>query len=114
MTRLPELFRLAKFRLSYWGAAQRSEIILSAGMPRSGSTWLFNAARLLLRANGEPSSGWIGDWSSLPRKPVLLLKVSEPVAGGPPLVWYPICQQFDANAQLILSAPSSAVLAVSS
>ncbi len=77
MSWLPELCRLAKFRLSYWGAARRSEIILSAGMPRSGSTWLFNAARLLLCASEDPSSGWIGDFACLPKKPLMLLKVHD-------------------------------------
>ncbi len=77
MSWLHELFNRHRFRLSFWRAARRSTIILSAGMPRSGSTWLFNAARLLLQAHGDTSSGWIGDWASLPRKPVMLIKVHD-------------------------------------
>jgi hypothetical protein len=39
------------------------KIILSAGMPRSGSTWLFNAARLLLdhQNNDNYKAVWIGN-----------------------------------------------------
>ena len=38
-------------------------IVVVAGMNRSGSTWLYNAARALLTAWGRPPSvaGWIGD-----------------------------------------------------
>jgi hypothetical protein len=40
-------------------------IIFSAGMQRSGSTWLYNAARLLLTnsplTREITSYGWIGD-----------------------------------------------------
>lgn len=77
MGRLSDLWTRAKFRLSYRGAALRSRIILSAGMPRSGSTWLFNAARLLLQSHDTPSSGWIGDWATLPRRPLMLVKIHE-------------------------------------
>ncbi|HQF31086.1 MAG TPA: hypothetical protein PLJ34_06540 [Hyphomicrobiales bacterium] len=38
-------------------------IIVAAGMPRSGSTWLFNAARLLLEAAGKPAhAAWVEDY----------------------------------------------------
>ena len=77
MSGVREFFERAKFRLSYWNVARRSSIILSAGMPRSGSTWLFNAARLLLQQNGDLGSGWIGDWARLPRRPSMLLKVHD-------------------------------------
>lgn len=64
-------------RLRRLSAATR--IIVSAGMPRSGSTWLFNAARLLLATTQQEgsalSSGWINDWKQLPQKDILLLKV---------------------------------------
>ena len=50
-------------------------------MPRSGSTWLYNAARLLLRrapqGGADLSGGWIGDWRRLPKRRRLLLKVHE-------------------------------------
>jgi hypothetical protein len=37
-------------------------MILSAGLPRSGSTWLFNALRLLLTEEGKSfKSGWCDD-----------------------------------------------------
>jgi hypothetical protein len=38
-----------------------SRLVLCAGIPRSGSTWLFNAARLLLERRGPVTSGWIED-----------------------------------------------------
>jgi hypothetical protein len=68
-----------RFRLGFSRAWRRSRIILSAGMPRSGSTWLFNAARLLLRrAEGDGlSSGWVEDWPTLPPGRTLLLKVHD-------------------------------------
>lgn len=40
---------------------------------------------------------------------LLLKKVSEPQPGGGEKVWYPVCQQFDKNTRIVLSAPSSAV-----
>lgn len=37
-------------------------LVLAAGMPRSGSTWLYNAVRLLSEeAGGDVVAGWIGD-----------------------------------------------------
>jgi hypothetical protein len=79
MQTLQAIWQRRRFLADYRRTARRSTIILSAGMPRSGSTWLFNAARLLLRAAGVPelSSGWIGDWSSLPKAERLLLKVHD-------------------------------------
>lgn len=56
-------------------------LLLSAGMPRSGSTWLYNAMRLLLRANWpgpdaiEP--GWIGDLDAASMHPRRLVKLHE-------------------------------------
>jgi hypothetical protein len=41
----------------------RKKVVVSAGMMRSGSTWLFNALRLLLQAADEPVYAfWINDW----------------------------------------------------
>lgn len=41
-------------------------LIFAAGMPRSGSTWLFNAARLLsAETGGDVVAGWIGDLAAL-------------------------------------------------
>lgn len=36
--------------------------ILVAGMPRSGSTWLYNAARLVLSRRGEVYGCWVDDY----------------------------------------------------
>jgi hypothetical protein len=55
-----------------------AEIILSAGMPRSGSTWLYNAARLLLGLKlpkSDLSSGWVEDIDIIPKGKLLLLKI---------------------------------------
>jgi RHS repeat-associated protein len=43
---------------------------------------------------------------------LLLKMVTAPRAGGGTDVWYPICQRFDANSRIILSASSSAIAAV--
>ena len=40
---------------------------------------------------------------------LLLEKVSEPQAVGAAKVWYPVCQRFDGNARIVLSASSEAV-----
>ena len=56
-----------------------SQLILSGGMPRSGSTLLFNILREMLAAQGlRVSSGWIGDIRRMPTGRVYLVKVHEP------------------------------------
>lgn len=56
-------------------------LILSAGMQRSGSTWLYNATRLLLKNSSSTcdlfSCGWIGDLSILPEKRIMLIKIHD-------------------------------------
>ena len=56
-------------------------LILSAGMPRSGSTWLYNAVRLLINSSfglkNNFSCGWIGDWNDIPKKDVMLIKIHD-------------------------------------
>lgn len=58
------------------------QLILAAGMNRSGSTWLYNAARLLLMTkypdgNGL-SYGWVGDFKRIPKeKRCVLVKLHE-------------------------------------
>jgi len=53
-------------------------LIIAAGMPRSASTWLYNAARLVLCTNVEIdrnlSIGWIRDWARLRDTPYRLIK----------------------------------------
>lgn len=54
-------------------------IIFVAGHPRSGSTWQFNAIRLLLeRVGTDLHSCWIGDYRAGSDKPVHLVKVHAP------------------------------------
>ncbi len=57
-------------------------LVLSAGMPRSGSTWLYNALRLLLRQRfprpGELACGWVGDLDRIAADaPCRLVKIHE-------------------------------------
>lgn len=57
-------------------------LVLSAGMPRSGSTWLYNALRLMLRhrfpAPGALACAWVGDIDRLaPGAPCRLVKIHE-------------------------------------
>ncbi len=54
------------------------EIILAAGMPRSGSTWLYNATRLLIASKtgkADFSAGWIEDFNAMPKAQLMLLKI---------------------------------------
>jgi hypothetical protein len=54
-----------------------TRVVLTAGMPRSGSTAVFNIARLLLERQGDPlTSGWIEDVTE-PVQPTVLLKVHD-------------------------------------
>lgn len=58
---------------------KKPKVILSAGMPRSGSTWLFNAARLLLQSRYKISAKWIEDFedADLCDVDILILKIHE-------------------------------------
>ena len=61
-------------------SVNKPNVILAASMPRSGSTWLFNIARLLIINSRENmadnfSSGWIDDVETIPTKPLMMLKV---------------------------------------
>jgi hypothetical protein len=62
--------------------AFRSQVLfLAAGMQRSGSTWLYNAARLILAHSPEISRqfsfGSLGDLKVIPAKPYMLIKLHE-------------------------------------
>lgn len=58
---------------------QTRTILTAAGMPRSASTWLYNAIRLLIdrqpNIENDFSYGWIGDWNKIPKKRLMLLKI---------------------------------------
>jgi hypothetical protein len=62
-------------------SSHKQIIILSAGMQRSGSTWLYNATRLLLMQSPltreRTGYGWIGDLSILPQKKIMLIKIHD-------------------------------------
>lgn len=52
-------------------------LILSAGMPRSASTWLFNVARLALsKVDGlDLGSGWVDELAEFNKHDVVLVKI---------------------------------------
>ena len=56
-----------------------SVLILAAGMSRSASTWLYNAARLLLCSSPtiaqDFSCGWVDDLRKIPKKRYMLIKL---------------------------------------
>ncbi len=53
-------------------------LVLAAGMPRSGSTWLYNALRLLLARNGlSYAAGWLTDLEHRVGTEPVLLKVHD-------------------------------------
>lgn len=55
-------------------------IILSAGMPRSGSTWMFNVIRLLMEEKIDPnqfSSCWIDDFDKTATPKNMLIKIHD-------------------------------------
>lgn len=59
----------------------KPKVILAAGAFRSGSTWLYNAIRLILLAGGaKVSSGWVDDirLDSTRQSDYLLVKIHEP------------------------------------
>lgn len=52
--------------------------VVAAGMPRSGSTWLYNVLRLTLLQHMNPedlSCGWYQDLQKAPKSPCTLVKV---------------------------------------
>ena len=55
----------------------KSPLIVSAGMPRSGSTLLFNILKntLLIKYSDKLSCGWIGDLGKLPKGDAYLIKM---------------------------------------
>jgi hypothetical protein len=83
--RLPHAAPNSKVRLFMAQALKECyrvmRLILSAGMPRSGSTWLYNAARLLIKGSfgskNNFSCGWIGDWNDIPKKEFTLIKIHD-------------------------------------
>jgi len=53
-------------------------IVISAGLPRSGSTWQFNAARLILdQAGTKYYAAWVKDYDPTRPEPVHLIKAHQ-------------------------------------
>lgn len=53
------------------------KLIITAGMPRSGSTWLYNATRLLVESSGpfDIGAGWISDFDTFKHHDIVILKM---------------------------------------
>ena len=59
-------------------AGSRELLLLCAGFPRSGSTWLFNVMRVALQQAGMPTyAAWIDDYDEQNPAPVHLVKVHD-------------------------------------
>ncbi|CAD5951812.1 hypothetical protein PCC9214_02603 [Planktothrix tepida] len=60
-----------------------SKLIVASGMMRSGSTWLYNATRLVLSSSptikNNLTCGWSGDWKykKIPEKEYTLIKIHD-------------------------------------
>ncbi len=51
-------------------------LIVTAGMPRSGSTWLYNVIRLLMQETSlDIGAGWIGDFNTFKDHDIVILKI---------------------------------------
>lgn len=58
----------------------KKKLILCAGIPRSGSTWMYNMIRLMLERSGRTVYGaWIQDYQPEMSADVHLVKVHEPL-----------------------------------
>lgn len=55
-------------------------LILSAGINRSGSTWLYNAVRLLLSSDSNVAGAWVADYDPAAPAPIHLVKLHDPAA----------------------------------
>lgn len=81
------------------------QLILSAGMQRSGSTWLYNALRMLLTQAGvrDIGCGWIGDFESFKNHDTVIVKThafSEKAASAAALIVYSYRDVRDAVASM--------------
>lgn len=57
----------------------RTRRVLVAGIPRSGSTWVYNAARMILSANGQRvSASWCADYDPASPGEVHVIKAHKP------------------------------------
>lgn len=63
--------------LDHIGSSSRNYNVLCAGMSRSASTWLYNAARLLVShsVDTDISYGWIDDFKHLPSRSNTVIKL---------------------------------------
>ncbi len=70
------MLRINKKQLQFFFKAGRAKIVFVDGMPRSGSTLVFNAMRLVLQADPacDLQSSWVRNARHLPRANTYLIK----------------------------------------
>lgn len=70
------MLRINKRQLQFFLRAGRARVIYADSMPRSGSTAIFNALRLLLLSDPkcDLQSGWVRDARNMPRANTYLIK----------------------------------------
>ena len=73
---LSKKLSLVKRNIRFYQKIGLSRLFISGGMPRSGSTLLFNIIRILLeeKYNGKVGSGWLGQLDKIPDSGVYLVK----------------------------------------
>lgn len=71
------ILRINRKQLQFFFNARFASVIYADSMPRSGSTAVFNALRLILAENagGDLQSSWVRDARHLPRASVYLIKI---------------------------------------
>lgn len=71
------MLRINKRQLQFFIRARFAKVIYADSMPRSGSTLIFNALRLLLESDPECDlqSAWVRQARSLPRANTYLIKI---------------------------------------
>ncbi|MFW5721455.1 MAG: hypothetical protein ACOCWW_03655 [Bacteroidota bacterium] len=76
MNRIDRLQNNIRYSINYFKQFRFKPIVISAGMPRSGSTLLFNCLRLLFleKYGSKLSSGWIEETESFPNATIYLIK----------------------------------------
>lgn len=93
------------------GMLSNGEMFISAGMPRSGSTWLFNVARLLLERQEPITSGWIDDLEQpLPKRVLVKVHMPNDALGGTILTCHRDLRDVAASVQAMGWAEGRALL----
>ncbi len=74
---LKQKYRRARRLAEFYSFFGNRKLILTASMPRSASTWMYNVTRILLEQQhpNQVSAGWVADYKTLEKKPVHLIKI---------------------------------------